>query len=106
MRTIWKYPIPVGTTFELELPRGAIVRHIGAQEEGPVMWVEVDSKARPILRRFYMAGTGDAIPENEVVGPGPFGNRLVYLGTYQFYESEMTGPFVQHVFEIEQEVAL
>lgn len=105
MRTIWKYPIPVGDSFELELPRGAIVRHIGGQEEGPVMWVEVpDTDETLHLRRFFLARTGHPIPGDRSAAASPYADSFRYLGTFQHHESQFTGPTNGHVFEIVSEV--
>lgn len=106
MRAIWKYPIPVGSTFDLEMPKGAVIRQVDAQEEGPVLWAEVQSHARMELRHFFLASTGSPIPDDSPPNRGKgevFGTRLSYLGSFQFFESSMTGPFVGHLYEIVQD---
>lgn len=58
--TIWKYDVTKkpGDLFELEMPVGAIIRHVARKDYGNAMWVEVDEHADKEMRRFIWYGTG------------------------------------------------
>lgn len=85
MRTIWKFPLPrYGDDFTLEMPTGAIIRHLDTQEGQPTIWAEVDNlvEARE-ARRFVIVGTGHTLP-----------GSYIYLGSWQHRG------FVWHLGEI------
>ena len=85
MRTIWKYPMSLGTGSDwktYDIPDG-IVRHVGVQNREVMLWIEVDPEAKLRRRTFKIVGTG-----HEEIGEG-----FVYLGTVGI------GPFVWHVYE-------
>lgn len=91
MLTVWKYPIPNPGPFELQLPAGARVVHVGAQAHGPgrqlCLWAEVHPDAPPLPRRFLCLETGAAIDEKLAV---------VHCGT-ALLEGGRT---VWHVYEV------
>lgn len=87
-RTILKYqikPQQVARTggVLIEIPRGGRVVKVSEENSIPYLWVELDPKAEPILRRFVVTGTGLNITDD----------HLTYLGT------AMCDPYVWHVFE-------
>jgi hypothetical protein len=85
MRTIWKFPLTVvGEPIEIRLPLGARVLACQAQRDVPTLWVEVDTDAEKITRRFTLIGTGWDMPR----GAGH------YIGTVQI------AAFVWHVYEL------
>jgi hypothetical protein len=85
VRRIYKYT--VGTVGEDRMtntmvPTGAVVRKVAMQGACPCIWMEVQTDAPVVERRFRIFGTGHDIPDG-------FG----YVGT-AFDE-----PWVWHVFE-------
>ena len=66
------------------MPRFATIRHVGAQDDGPVLWAEVDERHAPEGRQFFIYGTGHPISEE----------GLRYIGTCQTESG-----FVWHVYE-------
>lgn len=85
MSLVYKYPLTPGNPIVIALPRFATVLHIGAQDDGPVVWARVDPSREPEARKFYVYGTGHPIDDSVA---------LHYLGTCQT-ESGL----VWHVFE-------
>ena len=89
-RAIHKFPIVVDdlSTWTINMPRGAIFRHIGfqggAQDLLLMTWWEVDLGALPLSRTFVVVGTGHPIP-----------NGYRYLGT------AVGKAFVWHLYEEE-----
>ena len=83
-RRIQKYRLMPGTPIPLDLPRDAIFRAVGSQDDGPVLWFEVETTATLERREFFVYGTGHAIIED----------GLSYLGTTQTDEG-----LVWHVYE-------
>ena len=83
MKQIWKYVIDPAA--EIDMPWGAEILCIQAQNDVACMWALVDPTARTIKRKFSVYGTGQVIPEV----PGK------YLGTFQLHG----GSLVFHVFE-------
>ena len=87
-RTMFKYPLAgwvretVITNHQVEMPRGARIRHVGIQQNQVTMWAEVDQDEAPETRSFAIRGTGHEIQEMEV-----------YLGTV------FADPYVWHLFE-------
>ena len=73
-RAVYKYEIPyagVPYGFDLKLPVGAQVLHVGPQRLGSAVsgfetyvWALVDTDAPHSSRWFFLAGTGDSIPED------------------------------------------
>lgn len=62
-RTVWKYEIEVkGTPSAVDMPRGAVIVHVGHQGPAQVtFWAEVDVDARIETRRFEVVGTGHRV---------------------------------------------
>lgn len=107
-KAIWKYvidrevPIVDGARRKIEMPVGAIVRHVDMQHEALCLWAEVDTEAPLEERTFTALGTGHWIlPED-----------LIYVGTCQFefipfdmrnVPNAKTAFFVWHVYELIEE---
>ena len=86
MLTVHKYNFPFpADTFELHLPEGARVLHVGMQGDDPRMWVLVDPKDFPTPRRFRVVGTGVPIEQS--------------LEDWRHISTFFMGEFVWHVFE-------
>lgn len=86
-KAVWKYVIPAaGPTgwFELEIPAGHRVLHVGAQGAWPCLWVLVDPKGKQWKRRFRVVYTGEEFDAD----------RLVYHGSFAFDDA------VGHLFEV------
>lgn len=86
MATIWKFPLPVGDTVTVKMPRGARVLHVAVQgrAEQPTIWAVVDPGEPMFERAFAVRGTGHDLG---VVGD--------YVGTFML----LGGTLVFHVFE-------
>ncbi len=89
-RVIFKYPVPITDTFELELPYGANICLFAVKKNDkgqgwPQLWIEHSATGgdRRVMRRFRLFGTGRTIE----------GDELVHVG------SVITGPRVWHLFE-------
>ena len=90
-KTIWKYPLPVGVEFTLQLPEGAEVMAVRLQQghvldNQPVIWALVDPGAPKVAREFSIYATGDPIE-------GPI-DLFGYVDTWQ------SGGLVWHLFEV------
>lgn len=92
MRTIWKFPIPTATTTDavtLEMPKGAQVVRFASQAGVPTIWALVDDQAALEDRPFQTFGTGHPVTDG-----------AQYVGSYE------QGPFVWHVFDMGNAVAI
>lgn len=81
---IFKYRIPPINDVLIEMPRGAVILSVQAQRGEVMLWVEVDTAAPPIKRRFKIRGTGHDLPED----------ARHYVGTVVL----MDGDLVLHVY--------
>lgn len=86
MRTIWKFPLPLGDAITVQMPKGAIFRSVQLQGRDICLWAEVDDEAEIEYRDFLIFGTGRLMPRT-------MGHSDVYLATVQM------GQFVWHVYE-------
>lgn len=84
---IFKYFLFVCDFQRIELPKGAQILTVQAQNGDPKLWALVDENAASEVREFLTIGTGNSAP----VTP-----RDTYIGTYQIHD----GDLVFHVFEI------
>lgn len=81
--SIWKFSLRVTQApQQIEVPTGAIIRHIGEQDGSICIWMEVTQSAPKEKRKFLVMGTGWELPEDRN-----------YVGTVQM------GSFVWHVYE-------
>lgn len=87
MMRVYKYPIPVATTFTLLIHKGARLLHVERQHDQACMWALVDPDAKPVERYFRVYGTGHPIDD---------ASGLTYIGTFQINGGE----FVFHLFEV------
>ena len=84
MRLVYKYPIvPPGIPRHVEAPADARVVLVAMQDRRPTVWLEVDTEAPAVLRRFAVFGTGEPLP------PG-----VAHVG------SCVDAPFIWHVYEL------
>lgn len=74
MNRIFKYPLKFENVQMVEMPKGAVVLCVQAQDDFPCIWVEVDPDAPPICRSFVTYMTGELIDD---------GVARHYVGTYQ-----------------------
>jgi hypothetical protein len=86
MKTIWKYPIPIESTFEIGMPKGAIILTVQIENEVPTFWATVDTQEQAEVRHFALIGTGEPLP-------GRWEEGMTYIGTFEHY------PYVWHLFE-------
>lgn len=83
MITVYKYPFEIATQQIIELPRHALINHVGLDPNGqPCIWAEVDTDAPKTPYYLYVVGTGHKLPEF----------ASIQLGTF------IQGPFVWHVY--------
>lgn len=87
MLTIYKYPIPVEDSFELQLPEGFRVLSIQEQHGAPRLWAMVDSDGKKLPEKFALRGTG-----HDCTGLG----FASHVGTFQL----RGGALVFHVFHL------
>ncbi len=83
---IWKFTLPIGAAFDIEMPEGAKILSLQAQHDEPQIWAHVDVYAPLTKRRFLMVGTGQPI----AIDP-----KCEFVGTFQIGSA----PLVFHVFE-------
>jgi len=88
MNTIWKYPIPIQNSFELELPERSAVLCVQVQHDQPCIWALVNSEASLVKRKFLLLGTGQNAGAVEI-------NTQSYIGTFQLRE----GNLMFHLFD-------
>lgn len=88
MKTIWKFPLDTFPVQYVDMPEGAEILTVQVQNGTPMLWAEVDSKARFRPRLIYVIGTGMELDSGV--------SR--YIGTFQ-WEDEELGDFVGHVYE-------
>jgi len=80
---ICKFKLDVNSVVEIEMPQGARVLHVGAQQGNVMLWAVADLGKPTEHRRFRVLGTGMELPST----------HLGYLGT------AFIDVFVWHVFE-------
>lgn len=85
MNRIWKYKLRPGST-ALNLPHGAVVRHVGYQGNDVCLWAEVDPDNADQRRIFFAVPTGGIVPDG-----------ATYISSVQFSEDELV--LVFHIFE-------
>ena len=81
---IYKYALRITDEQALMLPRGAVPLATDMQRDVLCLWVMVDTEQPAVMRRVFVAGTGNPLPD-EIVATR-------YVGSTQ------DGPFVWHVF--------
>ena len=86
-RTVYKYPIELGGTTKILMPKDAIVRFAAVQHGQPQIWAEVDTLAPKEPRTFFSFGTGWELPADKPLGR--------YVGSFIVDN----GAIVQHCYE-------
>jgi len=88
MRSVWKFPIPVGSLSTVEMPRGAKILHVACQYgKDLTLWAEVDTEAEEEVRHIAVFGTG---------------HQMTDEWTHHFIGTVLLngGALVLHVYEI------
>ena len=88
MLTVFKYPVPFGDYFVLDLPLGAKVLAVDVQHGQPQLWALVNPDHKTEPRRFRFAGTGHPIEDTA--------DCLEYISTFQVEG----GSLIFHIFEV------
>jgi hypothetical protein len=83
MNRIFKYVMD--SDYKVNMPVGAVIRHIGLQNEQYTVWAEIDDSNLQELetREFVVVGTGWEIPFHSA-----------------YFTTIMDGAFVWHVYEV------
>lgn len=89
MITIYKYDVPRGGSFELELPPRAQILTVQVQHGEPRIWVLGDTEEKLEVRYFKLIGTG----QQYKIDPYKIER---YIGTFQMGG----GALVLHLFEM------
>lgn len=85
-KVVWKFPVPVSDSFELDLPIGAEVLTVQVQRGEPQLWALVDPDAPKEKLRFRILGTGHSAKNAD---------RLLWIATFQLHG----GDLVFHCFQ-------
>ena len=86
MKTVWKYPLKLDmdNLQRVQLPAGAVIQHVNAQNDIPTMWAEVNPDRNvDEVRYFSVVATGASVPD-----------KSVYIGTIHI---DWT---VWHIYEV------
>jgi len=83
-RAIWKFTLAVTDMQVIEMPKGAEILAVDAQDDQPHIWAIVDPASPMEPRGVRVIGTGHPLPEE----PGE------HIGTFQL----SGGRFVGHAF--------
>ena len=94
MRTIWKYRVHQLESFTHQIPKGARFLSVQIQNGTPEIWFTVETTQEMEERKFFMALTGQEIPQDLF-------NVADYLGTFQL----SGGSIVCHLFEIQDPIS-
>ena len=86
MKSIWKFPLQVMDSQEIEMPSHAQVLTVQVQGEQPCLWAIVTPYAPKVTRTVRIYGTGHPAPDDL--------SRADYVGTFQL----MGGGLIFHVF--------
>lgn len=86
MRTIWKYALVVSAEQHLDIPKGAKLLTVDAQDGVPCLWAQVDPEAEKVVVRLLTVGTGHEFS----------GWEGEYIGTYQLPAVKFVGHVYRH----------
>jgi hypothetical protein len=90
MLTVHKFPIPLSSQFELELPVEHTIIKVAMQASEPMMWVLLETQDTAVKKyRFIVVGTGQPLRTRNVE----------YVGTFLTRNDSM----VFHVFVVGKE---
>lgn len=84
---IFKYEIPLETSFTLNLPVDCKILSFQVQRNVPCLWALVDPEKEPTTRHFKIIGTGHDFDYDRY--------KMTYIGTIQMAD----GDLVWHLFE-------
>lgn len=84
MQTVYKYPLPHQRDVTIELPRGAEILSVGAQDDNAVLWARADPHQPKVIRKLRIIGTGHPDADG------------TFIGTILLHD----GRLVFHVFEV------
>lgn len=89
MRVVYKYPLPVKLNVKIEMPIGADVLMVDAQDENLFLWALVETRNKNESVTFHVFETGETIFGN--------GHNRVFVGSVNF---KMRGNYyAYHVFK-------
>ena len=85
MITIWKYPVSLEDSFEVEMPEAAYILAVQMQGDTPQMWAIVDTNRPRKKFTFRLFGTGHPMEHTTAWGKkSRIPDWLVdYRGTFQ-----------------------
>jgi hypothetical protein len=100
MKSIWKFEFKIDDDVDIEMPEYAEILHVDVQfqrnpdevmthpmgREVPCIWARVDAERPMVKRNFFIAGTGNPLPENML---------LEHLGSFKMEQDRL----VWHLFE-------
>lgn len=96
MKAIWKFPLRIEDTQEIEMPAGARILTVQAQFGVPCLWALVRSESPRVRRTIRTIGTGHPISDDFPTLSATASSYDGYIGTYQLSD----GNLVFHVFEV------
>jgi hypothetical protein len=83
---VWKFILPIEDEITIKMPKNAQILHLDVQEQvGPCIWALCHTVASMEERKFFVVGTGHAMP----VKAGR------HIGSFQLLD----GRLIFHVFE-------
>lgn len=88
MLQVWKFPLAIADSQQIEMPHGCKILHFAVQNDQPCIWALVDPDAEKGRVSFRLAGTGHPI-EHEM-------DKLEFIGTILI----RNGSLVFHLFKI------
>lgn len=88
MRRIFKVPLDPSVGFEVQLPKGAHLLSVGAQNGRMFLWAKVDPEVSLVTRQFVVYGTGQVFEKGD--------DYLPFVGTVWIGTDPQ---FVFHVFD-------
>ena len=80
---MYKWTLGLGGPHIIMMPEDAVIRHVGSQEDRPVIWAEVGPEREWLPRTFVVTGTGHRVPDH-----------ATYIGT------AVGMAFVWHIYEL------
>lgn len=88
MRTIYKQELPIEDVQVVEMPKDAIILHIGVQRGRPCMWYECDTDAPRTTMTIMCYGTGHPMPDKDEADLNYLGTVLLHddRAVFHFYE--------------------
>lgn len=87
MKFIYKYGLDLKPTVNIELPFGAEILSVHHQKDKIFIWALVDTKEKLMINTFYIVGTGQMFPFDEI--------DTKFIGTVH----TNNGDFVWHIFK-------